>query len=92
MNARNNTVDGRPGLTNKINPLDHLRCAFVYQGLDFLSGFSGPMCQTAHFCCDDGKAFPGFPSARGFNACIQCKKVRLECDVVNHTDNCRDLP
>ncbi|MNY83823.1 hypothetical protein D3C86_2268710 [compost metagenome] len=47
--------------------------------------------QITHFGGDDGKAAPGFPSARGFHGRIEGQDIGLEGDTINHADDVDNL-
>ena len=61
------------------------------QGFDLLGRIGRPLGQSAHLGGHHGKAPTSLPCPCRLDASIQCQKIGLESDLVDHTDDAADL-
>ncbi|MNI31847.1 hypothetical protein D3C73_857410 [compost metagenome] len=59
--------------------------------LDLLGCLGGALGQFAHFLCDNGKALARFTGTRGLDAGVECQKIGLEGNVIDHADDVGNL-
>ncbi len=83
--------DRLAGLANQIDALFHLPRAGGDERFDLCRGVSRSLGKATDLRRDDRKATTRFTGASGFNACVESQQIGLERDVVNHTNDPRDL-
>jgi hypothetical protein len=80
-----------PAWLTRLDPCLHLLGALRDQFLDFARGIRGALRQEPDLGGDHGKSATCIACARRFHAGVQGQKVGLKRDVVDHTDDARDL-
>jgi hypothetical protein len=91
LRAFQNISERIAGLVDEAGPCLDLFGALRNQLLDFARGIRGALRQEPDFGGDDGKPATCIACARRFDTGVQGEQVGLECDVVDHTDDARDL-
>ncbi len=77
------------GIVDEYNALIDGCFGVADQSFDFLGSLGGPLGELANFLRHHGKALARLARAGSFHAGIECQKVGLERDFVNHAN---DLP
>lgn len=78
-------------IVNELHTGDHLLTRVRDERFDLLGGKCGPLGQFSNFLGNDCEALPSLPCPCSLNTCIESKKVRLEGNLINYTDDFTDL-